>query len=207
MALTKITFTDKVDAVNPDLPDNKRNLAADWNEIKDRTNALIDYQNSLGSVFKSDGTRISDATGQAITSGVRTKLLVDGTGATTSTIYRNAMPVNVWDEATSNITPEFAGDHYYLRLAFEFKASTGTGDKEIKLELDIGDGSPIPIYTEDKPIIKGTDPQVFTAELNIFCGTTFLANGGEIYITTDVDGSLFNANALLQRTITGSIYA
>ena len=126
-------------------------------------------------------------TGQVINTTF-SKLQIDGAGANTNT--SNLPPEirgggDLWDTATDVITPISEEDAYHLRVDIPVTGETGN-PADITVQLDIGGTSSptVPIVTW---FAKGGKslPYTLTESLAIFCRSTFLANGGQIFIKTD----------------------
>lgn len=125
---------------------------------------------------------------QTIATGVRTLWTNDG-GTTNLKKLPSDMGVSdtLWDTATNKITPIAAFDTYNVRIGFKVQDYAGT-TPDIEIELDIGGGlGTIVDYTV--PLLKGGAEQEVLIAFPVFAGTTFLANGGGIYVTFTGTGS------------------
>jgi len=121
-----------------------------------------------------------------IASGVRTKFLCDGG---VSTIERNPSDAvsSMWDTATNKHTPIAEFDVYHIRLGFTAENYAGT-EPYITLELDIG-GSIGTIFSRDIALRKSGSAVLCSAAFPVYTGSTYLANGGEFYLTYEGTGS------------------
>ena len=122
------------------------------------------------------------APSQTISTGVRTLLTNDG-GATNIKKLPSDVGVSntLWDLATNTITPIAVFDTYNLRLGFKVQDYAGT-TPDLKVELDIGGAQGV-ILSRTIPLLKGGAEQSITLSFPVFTGSTFLANGGSIYVT------------------------
>lgn len=148
----------------------------------------------------SEGVKITEGTGLPLAASTRTKLTIDGTGTTTNIGGMPGGVVNLWDTINNKITPGGVDDAYDVRLAFTAKSAT-TG-AYLEIELDVG-GSLGVIAKDTRGFLKNTD-QFFQVNIPVFTGTTFLANGGEIWITSSAAATLWNPRILIIRTHKGS---
>lgn len=136
---------------------------------------------------------------QALTT-VAQKLLIDGDGGTTDESFLpNSIRglTSLWDTVNNKITPISEGDSYDLRIDLEVTAKAG-GVGEIIIELDIGGGAAptIVIVTADAFIAK-TVPFTKSANILIFSGATFIANGGQIFLRTDTGTATIAARGVV----------
>ena len=108
------------------------------------------------------------------------QLTCDGAGSQTNTSY---LPggATLWDTSTNKITPQTAFDFYIVRVTFV--ADPNTANDYFDLKLDIGGGIGV-IWQETRGFLKGTNPQSFSFTIPVYTGSTFLANGGQLDITT-----------------------
>lgn len=144
---------------------------------------------------------------QVITT-VAQKLLIDGVGAQTDIGF---LPKsirgtgNLWDTVNNKITPISDGDSYDLRVDIEVTAKTGSVS-EIIVELDIG-GAAAPtnvIVTSDVSVSK-TPPFTKSVNILIFDRATFLANGGQLFLSTDAGTATVSARGIvISRNSSGS---
>lgn len=136
----------------------------------------------------SDATNTSGSP-QVFTGSARTKLTIDGAGSQTNTSYLPGGD-DLWDTVGYRITPQTAFDFYVVRLTFEANP-TGASDY-FDIELDIG-GSINTIWQETRGFLKGVADHKFSFTIPVYTGTTFLANGGELYITPSASLDIWGA--------------
>lgn len=137
------------------------------------------------------------------------KLQIDGLGSASESGY---LPYEIrgsgelWDTTNDKITPINIGDSYELRVQFEVTAET-SNPNDIISQLDIGGGaSPtIVIATRYASTGKGT-PYSVNFAFPIFSLTTFVTNGGQIFISTDTGNVTVGARSIfLARISSGAI--
>ena len=115
------------------------------------------------------------------------KLLIDGLGSASESGY---LPreirgsAELWDNVDS-LTPVNIGDAYDVRVTLEITAKTASPNV-IDIVLDIGGaaGITIPIAQIQIPVVA-TVPFTVTGAIPIFCLSTFVANGGTLFFSTD----------------------
>ena len=142
------------------------------------------------------------------------QLQVDGAGANSDSNY---LPREIrgsselWDTTNDLITPVNVGDAYDLRLDLEITGETGNPN-EIIIVLDIGatpDGTggagSILIVERYISAGKGT-PYNVSVGFPIFCLSTFVSNGGSIWISTDTGSITVAGRAIfIKRDMKGDI--
>lgn len=147
-----------------------------------------------------DSDKVSEATALDLTANTRTKLTIDGLGTNTNTAGLPTGVVSFWDSTDNKITPAGLNDAYDIRLSFTAKcASAG---EYLEVELDIG-GSLGTITHTTIPFLKTVD-QNFQVNIPVFSGTTFLAQGGTVWVTASDAAKLWNPQILIIRTHKGS---
>ena len=136
----------------------------------------------------SDTDTAVGAPSQTIATGTRTLWTNDG-GATTLQKLPSDIGVSghLWDTTANKITPIAAFDTYNIRVEFKVQDYAGT-TPDLKIELDIG-GALGTIVSQTIPLLKGGAEQAITMSFPVFAGSTFLANGGGIYVTFTGTGS------------------
>jgi len=117
---------------------------------------------------------------QTLVSGVRTQFTIDG-GATTIEKLPSDATAPLWNVSTNKIQPIATFDTYNFRLGYAAQNYSGTSPY-ILMELDIG-GALGTIWNRTYPLLKGGSEQFVEAAFPVFAGSTFLANGGELYLT------------------------
>ena len=106
---------------------------------------------------------------------------------------------HLWDKAANKIVPISAFDTYNVRVTFKVQDYAGT-DPDLKLELDIGGGLGV-VVSHTIPLLKGGAEQPITVSFPVFAGSTFVTNGGSIYLTFTGTGSckVFDSSILIIR--------
>ena len=119
---------------------------------------------------------------QNIATGARTLWLNDG-----GTTDLDKLPSDIgasghlWDKVANKIVPIAVFDTYNIRIGFKAENYAGTGP-DIKIELDIGGGLGT-IVSTTLPLLRSGAQQSCLVAFPVFAGSTFLANGGSIYLT------------------------
>lgn len=142
--------------------------------------------------------------GSATTSSVRNQLLIDSALSSTDTT-QNPEGSTIW--AGNAITPVGEKDVYGLRV--QLQASVSTLNAYCTLSLDISaaaDGSNA-ILLDTLEFPKGASIyHPFTRMYDIFVGSTFIANGGRLFITPSTgDVSHHSRGVLLTRKYWASV--
>ena len=116
------------------------------------------------------------------------KLTIDGLASTSESGY---LPLEIrgiselWNTSTNKIEPIGIGDDYTLRIDLKVTAKSGA-PTELKLDLDIGGGaSPSIVIVERFIATAKAPPYSISIGFPIFCLTTFVANGGQLFLSTD----------------------
>lgn len=138
-------------------------------------------------------------------------LSIDGAGASTEESY---LPPEIrgagslWDTTTNHITPVAEGDSYELRLDLPITGTSGS-PSELTLELDIQSGSTYggaTVIVNKYISASKTAPYTISVGLPVFVGSTFFANGGKFWLTTDTGTvTITNPGIILVRTSGGGI--
>lgn len=125
---------------------------------------------------------------QTIATGVRTLWTNDGVTTNLKKLPSDVGVSNtLWDTTTNKITPIAAFDTYNVRIGFKVQDYAGT-TPDLEIELDIGGGLGT-IVDHTVPLLKGGAEQEILIAFPVFAGSTFLANGGGIYVTFTGTGS------------------
>lgn len=119
------------------------------------------------------------------------------TGLLAATTSRNFPDGGVYNVATQKFTPEHVDAMYMLRLDISCQSATN-GNNALIIELDIGGAAGV---VATRTILTRTNVAFSTNQsFPIFCGSTFLANGGEFYVrTTDANFSITNGALVVFR--------
>jgi hypothetical protein len=133
-----------------------------------------------------------------IASGVRTLWVCDGGTTSISKLPSDAL-APLWNTATNTVEPIATFDTYSLRISYKVENYAGTAPY-IQFELDIGGAQGV-IAQQSISLIKGGSEQSILKQLEVFAGSTFLANGGKIYITYVGTGScdVFDTGIFIRR--------
>ena len=115
-------------------------------------------------------------------------LQIDGLGATSTSAY---LPHEIrgvdelWDASVNEIKPINIGDGYTLRLDLEITSKTAT-PTELILDLDINGGATPTVVIVERIIGVGkTPPYVVSIGFPFFSLSTFVTNGGRLFLSTD----------------------
>ena len=178
----------------------------------DKTNDnFTELYNVGGWGFYSDG----ETTPATITVNTTpTKVLIDGLGGTSESGY---LPYAIrgvselWDTANDKVAPIALGDSYDVRLDLEISAKTGS-PSVITLVLDIGatpdgtGGAGSILIVERELGTAKTPPYKVSAGFPIFCLSTFVANGGSFWLSTDAGTVTIASRAIfIKRDTAGNI--
>lgn len=123
---------------------------------------------------------------QTLTAAARTQWTNDG-GTLTIQKSPSDLTVPLWDTATNKHIPIADNDTYHIRITFTAENYAGS-TPYIELELDIG-GSVGVIYADTRALRKGGSAQTMSFTFPVFSGSTYLANGGTIYVTYQGTGT------------------
>lgn len=139
----------------------------------------------------------TDSNPLVLEQGVREKLVINSDNVTNGFGANNLNADSIWDPITSSFKPIALGDSYIFRL-------TGTGsplvnNSNLKIELDIG-GSQGVIWEETISLSRGADIGVkFVTTNSIFSLSTFIANGGDFYVTCDGIAEIYDLSLFIQK--------
>lgn len=137
------------------------------------------------------------------------KLQIDGGGGGTEENYlpREIRGISsLWDTTNDKITPIEIGDAYTLRISLTITAKSGSPN-DLICQLDIGGGAtPTIVITEVAADISRTPPFNVTFSFPIFCLSTFLSNGGQLFFKTNAGSvTISNRSLYIKRDFKGSI--
>lgn len=143
--------------------------------------------------------RYSDLSGVTAYGTTPALLTIDKLGGQTNETY---LPPEIrgtgtlWDAAANNITPMYVGDTYMLRIDLPVTAKSGAPNY-LKVQLDIGGLAAPSIVVEEVDLaILSTPPYQLTVVFPVFCLATFVANGGQIFLSTDTGTATVTAPAI-----------
>lgn len=115
------------------------------------------------------------------------KLQIDAAGLSTNETYLpNSLSggASLWDSTNNKITPASIGDSYDIRIDLEVTAKSGS-PTNLTFQLDIGGGASPTISVVERDIsISKTPPYTISIGFPIFCLSTFLTNGGQLFFST-----------------------
>jgi hypothetical protein len=133
-----------------------------------------------------------------IATGARTKFVNNG-GALTLEYLPSDATSALWNTTTNKHTPIAVNDVYDLRISFKAQNYAGT-DPYLTCELDIG-GGPGVIFDQLIPLVKGGAVQAASFAFPVYTSSTYISNGGEIYLTYTGTGScdIFSTAILIHR--------
>jgi len=137
---------------------------------------------------------------QTIPTGTRALWINDGGSSTISKLPSDVgVAGHLWDTVANKIVPIAAFDTYSVRVSFKAEDYAGT-TPELRFELDIGGGLGV-IVSHTIPLLKGGAEQPVTISFPVFTGSTFITNGGSIYLTFTGTGSckIFDSSILIVR--------
>lgn len=125
---------------------------------------------------------------------------IDGGGSANNTSY---LPREIrgsgqlWDTTNDLITPIRVGDAYDIRLDLTVSGSTGA-PTYLELQLDIGGtSSPTNVIASRAITVYKTPPFDISIGFPIFCLTTFVTNGGQLFLNTDTGTATISNRAIL----------
>lgn len=123
---------------------------------------------------------------QTLTSGARTKFICNGSGQTTQ---KNPSDLTnpLWSVANNEHIPVAEFDTYTIRLTMIIENYAGA-TPYIETELDIG-GVVNVVWAQTIPLLKSGAAEKVSVVIPVFTGATYLANGGEVYLTYNGSGT------------------
>ena len=149
----------------------------------------------LGWAFYTESTAITQGTAQAIPADTRTMLLNDGLGPAS------------YDGQIQDMTPAWVTNKvrteldcaYNVRLTFKAQIASGSGGHYLTTELDINGAIGVTWASLDV-FAKGAGVEhAFQYSIPLFSRSTFVANGGEFHVTSDVDTDIWDVRILIGR--------
>ena len=181
-------------------------LDEEWS-VRDNGDGLISsdrFEPSGWAIYNDSET--SPAT-QAITTTFQ-KVQIDGSGANSNSSY---LPKAIrgtgelWDTTNDKITPIIEGDSYNVRIDLEITAKGG-GIGALFLQLDIGGGATPTIPIVDRVLnVSKSVPFTVSVGFPIFSLSTFISNGGQLFLATDSGTATLASRAIfIQRNTSGA---
>lgn len=134
------------------------------------------------------------------------KLSIDGLGSISEESYLPRAirgSGSLWDTTNDKITPVLLGDSYNLRL--DLPVTSRSSAQYLTLELDIGGAATPTIVVVEKRIdCDRSAPFGLSVSVPIFCLSTFLTNGGQVFLKTDAGSVGITApSILIQQNFSG----
>lgn len=177
-----------------------RSDGVSWTRLSDTTNYLREGDdasrlvNNSQYIDKSDLGWITfndslntEASPQVLAQNVRT--LLTNNGASSITTHAPTVATN-WLNA-NKFTPDSSGDVYVFRLDLE--ANPTLNNRNLLIELDIG-GTQGVIWSKTERLARGAGNNTkVSLTIPVFTLGTFVANGGELYVTCDGPCDVFSA--------------
>lgn len=137
---------------------------------------------------------------QTIATGVRSLWINDGGSLDIDKLPSDiGVAGHLWDKVANKIVPISTFDTYNVRVTFKAEDYAGT-NPDLKFELDIGGALGV-VVSQTIPLLKGGAEQSITVSFPVFSGSTFVTNGGSIYLTFTGTGSckIFDSSILIIR--------
>jgi hypothetical protein len=150
------------------------------------------------------GYYLDNATAQTFTT-TPAILSINGSGAATELSYMPTGVSNFWDTTGDHIIADTLGDSYILRLDLPITNVTGAASI-LEMELDIsGAASPTTVIVTRQISIAAGSNKTVSVSFGLFSLSTFIANGAQIFLSTDANTADVTAPAILiQRVSKGS---
>lgn len=160
----------------------------------------LDRQGQTSGWIQITDTTYTSGSPFALTGGVRKKLDLNTDSSITDHAPPGTTEATFWDDATSKLRGENVGDAYSLR--FQFTAQPAANNTYLTVDLDIGGAQGI-IWEDTRSFIKGTSAQKKVRDIDYYTLDTFIANGGEIYLTTNNNCNIWNMTFFIRRVHKG----
>lgn len=139
------------------------------------------------------------APSQTLSTGVRTLWTNDGGTIDLDKLPSDITAGHLWDKVANKVMPIAVFDTYNIRVTFKVEDYAGT-TPDLKLEFDIG-GATGTIVEQTVPLLKGGAEQTVLLSFPLFASSTFVTNGGSIYLTFTGTGTckVFASSILIVR--------
>lgn len=133
---------------------------------------------------------------QEVTS-TESKLLINGLGSTSNESFLPSGNTSMWSVDDDKITPFIIGATYSIRIQLDVMGLTGN-PTQMHFVLDIGGGATptIPIF-EQTITLKNNVPQSIVVSSPVFCLSTFVTNGGQIFFSTNTGSLTIDTRSIL----------
>jgi hypothetical protein len=175
--MARINYGTKTDAQISALPAAQKVSAADMNEIKASVNDMYDVRG---------WEHHADTTGAQVVTTTPALLTIDGLGAATNIDYAppaiRGTGVKMFEN--NKILPINLGDSYDLRIGISLASKTASPNF-LLFQLDIGGGASPTVVIAERAISTAKIPISTNISFPIFCLATFLANGGQLFVSCD----------------------
>jgi hypothetical protein len=127
-------------------------------------------------------------------------LTIDGLGSTTETGYLPADITDFWNTGTNKIVGTNVGDSFTMRLDLPI-TNLQSQVSEVQVELDIGGlATPSIVIATQVAVVSGVGRTV-SVSFGYFSLSTFVANGGQLFTSTDTGTADITAPAILIQRI------
>lgn len=130
----------------------------------------------------------------SIVADTRTKI-PNNAGVVNETFFPVGLS-SIYNGTSQKLTPSVVGDTFMLRVNFEI--ASASANNFATFELDIGGALGV-ILSKVLFFPKGTADHTFSTSIFIFTLGTFVANGGELYITPDVNTDMWDISYVIGR--------
>ena len=166
-------------------------------QLQDNIDSLLNKVDKefLGWVQVTDG-QYDTATRYSIPQGIRTKIPNNSADVLNVTNLFGA--TTLWNSVTNKFENDNSGDSFNMRV--QFVANPSLNNRDLTLELDIGGAQGV-IWSKTIQLARGagTNNRI-TENIHFYTLNTFIANGGELYLTCDSDVDVFDIRFLIERT-------
>jgi|GEM_PF-2629148 len=151
--------------------------------------------NSLGWIQVKDST-YPDILSPLLLGTTRTAL-PNNAGSSITVAQPSLNPI-VWNGTTGKFEPDNEGDCYSILI--QFSASPLVNIANLQLDLDIGGAFGV-IWDKAIRLTEGAGVVSRISEtITLYTLDTFVANGGQFFLTSDVAVNIFDVNIVIQRT-------
>lgn len=131
----------------------------------------------------------------AILTGVRTVLPNDA--GNVLDVVSMVGAAALWDNSTNTFEPDNSGDLYDFRL--QFTVDPAVNNRNLQIELDIG-GAVGVIWDKTIRLARGAGVNTRVTEtMQLYTLATFIANGGQIFVTCDGDIDVYDIVFVIER--------
>lgn len=166
----------------------------------DPSNPIVNINKKLGWWVVTDTTKTIGAP-LSIPSNTRTKLNLNADSVIEAFAPDGIPASSIYDNVSKKITPLVSGDSYLLRVSLI--AVPSQNNNSITIDLDIGGTQGI-ILERSQRLQRGSGvPNPVSTTNALFALNTFIANGGDLYVTCDGNVDIYGVNIFLQRVTAG----